>query len=139
MSKQLILAMATAGALGLAPLGEAAAQGNSHCNGQVQAASLYSTTQSTSTRSTITYFVIIQSMVKQSLRVSVTFNDPKRVTIPGSASTAGWRLGPWGTSPSIQLAVATLANPSGSGGLSVPTDLAAGMRVTCEIVRRSGA
>ncbi|MEI6160619.1 MAG: hypothetical protein WCP77_12340 [Roseococcus sp.] len=131
--------MATTGALALAPLGEAAAQGNPYCNGQVQAASFYSTTNATSTRSTITYYVIIQSMVQQELRVSVTFQDPKRVTIPGSASTAGYRLGSWGTSPSIQLAVATLANPSGTGGLVVPTDLVAGTRVNCEIVRRSGA
>jgi hypothetical protein len=139
MRKQIMMALAGAGALALAPLGEAAAQGNPYCDGKVQAASFYSTTQSTSTRSTVTYWVIIQSMVGDSLSIEVTFRDRRNIVIPGGGGPHGRRLGPWGTSQPIQLGVATLANPSGSGGLNVPNDLAEGTSVRCRVLVRSGA
>lgn len=139
MRNQIMVALAGAGALALAPLGEAAAQGNPYCDGKVQAASFYSTTQSSSTRSTVTYWVIIQSMVGESLGIEVTFRDPRNIVIPGGGGPHGRRLGPWGTSQPIQIGVATLANPSGSGGLNVPADLAAGTSVRCRVILRSGA
>ncbi|WPB85552.1 hypothetical protein [Sediminicoccus rosea] len=138
MRKHLFTGLAAA-AIGILPLGEASAQGNSYCNGMVQAASFYSTTHATPTRSTVSYFVIIQSMVEQSLQIEVTFRDTRNIVIPGGGGPHGRRLGPWGTSQPIQIGVATLANPSGTGGLNVPHDLAAGTTVTCRVLHRSGA
>ena len=132
MRQQLKIA-AAAGALALLPLSEAAAQGNPYCNGQVQAASFYSTTSSNGTRSTVSYYAILQSMVGERLGFSVAFTDPRVVSRPDG--TTPLRLAPWGTSQSLFLGVAVLNNPSGSGGLSVPTDLAAGTRVTCRAMR----
>jgi len=139
MRKQLLTGLATAAALATLPLTEASAQGNSYCNGMVQAASFYSTTQATPTRSTVSYFVIIQSMVEQSLQIEVTFRDSRNIVIPGGGGPHGRRLGPWGTSQPIQIGVATLGNPSGTGGLNVPHDLAAGTTVTCRVLNRPGA
>lgn len=131
--------LALAGALALAPMADASAQGNSYCDGRVQAASFYSTTQASPTRSTISYYVIIQSTVGESLAVEVTFRDRRNIVIGGGNGPMGQRLGPWGTSMPFHLGTATLANPSGEGGLSVPTDLVAGTRVTCRLVVRPGA
>jgi hypothetical protein len=131
--------LALAGALALAPLAEASAQGNSYCDGRVQAASFYSTTQASTTRSTISYYVIIQSTVGESLSVEVTFRDRRNIVIGGGNGPMSQRLAPWGTSMPFHLGTATLANPSGEGGLSVPSDLAAGTRVTCRVVVRPGA
>ena len=139
MKKHLFSGLAAAAIATALPLAGASAQGNSYCNGMVQAASFYSTTQATSTRSTVSYFVIIQSMVEQSLAIEVTFRDARNIVIPGGGGPHGRRLAPWGTSQPIQIGVATLANPSGSGGLNVPTDLAAGTTVTCRVLVRSGA
>lgn len=138
MRKHLFTGLAAASLASL-PMAGASAQGNSYCNGMVQAASFYSTTQSTSTRSTISYFVIVQSMVEQSLAIEVTFRDRRNIVIPGGGGPHGRRLGPWGTSQPIQLGVATLANPSGTGGLNVPTDLVAGTTITCRVLHRPGA
>ncbi|WP_431303852.1 hypothetical protein [Sediminicoccus sp. BL-A-41-H5] len=138
MRKPLFTGLAAA-ALATLPMAGASAQGNSYCNGMVQAASFYSTTDSTSTRSTVSYFVIVQSMVEQSLQIEVTFRDRRNIVIGGGSGPHGRRLGPWGTSQPIQLGVATLANPSGTGGLNVPTDLAAGTTITCRVLVRSGA
>ena len=139
MKKHLFTGLAAAAALVTLPLGGASAQGNSYCNGMVQAASFFSTTQATSTRSTVSYFVIVQSMTNQSLAIEVTFRDPKNIVIPGGGGPHSRRLAPYGTSEPIQIGVATLANPSGSGGLSVPMDLAAGTTITCRVLVRSGA
>jgi hypothetical protein len=134
--KTRIMLAAAAAALALLPVGEAAAQGNSYCNGRVQAASFYSTTSSTGTRSTVSYYVIIQSMVGESQAVRVTFNNPRAVS--RADGRVAWRMAPWGTSQAIFLGVSILTNPSGTGGLSVPSDLAAGTQVTCQPVHRSG-
>jgi hypothetical protein len=129
MSKHLIFAMAAAGALALAPLSEAAAQGNNYCGGKLQAASFYSTTQSTSTRSTVNYYLILQSTVGENVSFAVTFHDSRVQSRQNGATFT--RLGPWGTSQSILLGVAQLNNPGGTGGPAVPTDLATGTRVAC--------
>jgi hypothetical protein len=134
-----ILTGLAAAAIAALPLAGASANGTPYCNGMVQAASFYSTTQATSTRSTVSYFVIIQSMVQDSLQIEVTFRDRRNIVIGGGSGPHARRLGPWGTSQPIQLGVATLANPSGTGGLNVPTDLAAGTTVTCRILPRPGA
>jgi len=127
MTRNLISALAAAGAL--APLGEAAAQGNNHCGTKLQAASFYSTTQSTSTRSTVSYYLILQNTVGEDVTFTVTFQDSRVQSRQNVAQAT--RLGPWGTSRSMLLGVAQLNNPSGTGGPSVPMDLAAGTRVTC--------
>jgi hypothetical protein len=129
MSKNLIFALAAAGALALAPLGEAAAQGNNYCGGKLQAASFYSTTQSTPTSSTVIYYLILQSTVGEHVTFAVNFHDSRVQSRQNG--TQFTRLGPWGTSQSIVLGVSRLNNPSGTGGPSVPMDLATGTRVTC--------
>ena len=129
MRKQIMMAAVAAGALAMLPMAEASAQGNSYCGGKLQAASFYSTTQSTPTRSTVNYYLIIQNTVGENVSFAVTYHDPRvRSHQSGSSFT---RLGPWGTSQSILLGVATLNNPSGTGGPSVPTDLANATRVAC--------
>ena len=133
MKTRIIHAMAALGTVATLASGPAAAQGNVYCNGQVQAASFYSTTSSTPTRSTVSYYVILQSMVGEPLSYSLAFNDQRVVSRPNG--TVPLRLGPWGTSQPVFLGVAVLANPSGTGGLNVPTDLAANTRVTCRAVR----
>jgi len=129
MKKHLLICLATAGAIAMLPLSEAAAQGNSYCNGKLQAASFYSTTQSTSTRSTVSYYLILQSMVGENVTFAVTYHDHRVQSRQNGASFT--RLGPWGTSQSILLGVASLNNPGGTGGPAVPTDLASATRVAC--------
>ncbi|UPY36652.1 hypothetical protein [Sediminicoccus sp. KRV36] len=129
MRKHLMMAMAAASAMAMLPMSEAAAQGNPYCNGKLQAASFYSTTQSTSTRSTVNYYLILQSTVGENVTFAVTFNDHRVQSRQNG--THFTRLGPWGTSQSILLGVASLNNPSGTGGPAVPMDLAAGTRVAC--------
>ncbi|MBP6483360.1 MAG: hypothetical protein KA254_01935, partial [Rhodoferax sp.] len=116
-------------ALALAPLTDAAAQGNSYCRGKLQAASFYSITQSTSTRSTVSYYLVLHSMVGENVNFAVTFHDPR--VRSRQNGTQHRRLGPWGTSSPIQLGVAELNKPGGTGGPAVPMDLAAGTRVMC--------
>lgn len=136
MMKPGMLAALAGAALAWLPAG-ASAQGNPFCDGRVQAASFYSTTTSTGTRSTVSYYVIVQSMIGTSQSVAVTFVNPRVV---GNANgQVHWRMGPWGTSQAILLGVSTLANPSGSGGLNVPSDLVAGTRMVCRDVIRPGA
>jgi hypothetical protein len=129
MIRQLILAMTATTALALAPLTEAAAQGNSYCGGKLQAASFYSNTQSTSTRSTVSYYLVLQSTVGENVSFRVTFNDPR--VRSRQNGTHPWRVGPWGTVQSILLGVVELNNPGGTGGPAVPKDIAAATRVTC--------
>ena len=129
MRQHLMMATLAAGALALAPMSEASAQGNPYCGGKLQAASFYSTTQATSTRSTVNYYLILQSTVGENVTFSVTFHDSRVQSRQNG--TAFTRLGPWGTSQSILLGVAQLTNPSGTGGPSVPTELAAATRVAC--------
>ena len=129
MTRQLILAMTATTALALAPLTEAAAQSNKYCNGKLQAATFYSNTQSTSTRSTVSYYLTLQSTVGENVNFAVTFNDPRvRIRQNGTKYT---QLGPWGTAHDILLGVAELNNPGGTGGPAVPKDIAAGTRVMC--------
>lgn len=137
MTRQKLLALAGAGALALAPLGGASAQGNSYCEGKVQASSFYFTTEATHTSSTITYWTIIQNVVGETLEVEVTFRDRRNLVRPSSAGPRRQRLGPWGTSQPFQLGVVQLNNSAGTGGLNVPADLVAGTTVTCRVPPRT--
>lgn len=111
----------------------APAQGNPCCDGRVQAASFYSTFTATG-MPTVTYWVIVQSMVGQRQSVAVTFSHPQVVgTAHGAVVT---RIVPWGTSQPIMLGISTRADPSGTGVLNVPSDLVAGTRMSCSNMRR---
>lgn len=129
MRKHLFTGLAAAAALATLPMAGASAQGNSYCGNKLQAASFYSTTDSTSTNSTVNYYVIMQSMVGENVSFAITYHDP-RVTSRQNG-TNFIRLGPWGTSQAILLGTVRLNNPSGTGGPSVPTDLAQATRVNC--------
>lgn len=136
MMKTGMLAALAGAALAWLPAG-ASAQGNPYCNGNVQAASFYSITRSTGTRSSVIYYVIVQSMTATPQYITVFFRNS---TVQGAANgTLQTHLGPWGTSQPIMLGISNLANPAGSGGLSVPTDLVAATRITCRDVRRAGS
>ncbi len=129
MTWQLILSMTATTALALAPLTDAAAQGNFYCRGKLEAASFYTITHSTSTRSTVSYYLVLRSMVGENVNFAVIFHDPR--VRSRQNGTQHRRLGPWGTSSPIELGVAELNNPGGAGGPAVPKDLAAGTRVMC--------
>ena len=119
-------------ALAWLPAG-AAAQGNPYCEGRVQAASFYSTTSSTGSRSTVIYHLIVQSMIDRPQYIAVVFtNGAVQSAANGTLQTCMAR---WGTSQAIMLGVSALANPAGSGGLNVPVDLVAGTRIACRDVR----
>jgi hypothetical protein len=129
MTRQLILAMAATTALALAPLADAAAQGTKYCDGKLQAATFYSNTQSTSTRSTVSYYLTLQSTVGENVNFAVTFRDSRVQSRQNGAKYTP--LGPWGTAHDILLGVAEFNNPGGTGGPAVPKDLVAGTRVMC--------
>jgi hypothetical protein len=129
MRKPLFTGLAAAAAIAALPLAGASAQGNPYCDNKLQAASFYSTTQSTPTSSTVNYYVIMQSMVGDPVSFAITYRDPRVQSRQNGTSFI--RLGPWGTSQAILLGVIQLNNPSGTGGPSVPVDLAHATRVSC--------
>lgn len=127
------LAPALAAALALAPLGQASAQGIPFCDGRVQASQF----SSSAAGGRLTYWVSIDNIVGDSLAIEVSFRDTRNVMIAGSTGPVARRLAGFSGTGPIQLGVMPLGHPAAPNGLSVPSDLAAGTRVTCRTVTTS--